>query len=46
LDHLSAGCVVWYGLIGISTVPDAPNIAGQPAIYIEEQLRNLRSGKR
>jgi len=26
--------------------PDAPNLAGQPAIYVAEQLRQFRSGKR
>ena len=42
----SAACVVCHGQIGISVAPDAPNLAGQPAIYLEAQLRNYRSGKR
>ena len=25
---------------------EAPNLAGQPSAYLEEQLRNYRSGKR
>lgn len=29
-----------------AVVPDAPHLAGQPAIYIVEQLKNYRSGKR
>lgn len=39
-------CVVCHGQNGISTMAEAPNLAGQPAIYIQEQLRNYRSGKR
>ena len=42
----SAACAVCHGQAGISTVPNAPNLAGQPALYLEEQLRNYRSGKR
>jgi cytochrome c553 len=42
----AAACVVCHGQTGISTLPNAPSIAGQPAIYVEEQLRNYRSGKR
>lgn len=26
--------------------PNVPNLAGQPKIYLVEQLRNFRSGKR
>lgn len=42
----AAACAVCHGQAGISTVPNAPNLAGQPALYLEEQLRNYRSGKR
>lgn len=42
----ATSCTVCHGPAGISTVPDAPNLAGQPALYLEEQLRNYRSGKR
>jgi cytochrome c553 len=31
---------------GISTLPDAPNLAGQPEIYLSNQLRAYRSGER
>ena len=31
---------------GISTLPNAPNLAGQPEIYLAEQLKDYRSGKR
>ena len=39
-------CVVCHGQNGISTMLEAPNLAAQPAIYLQEQLRNYRSGKR
>jgi cytochrome c553 len=42
----AAACAVCHGQDGISTLPNAPHLAGQPAIYVEEQLRNYRSGKR
>jgi cytochrome c553 len=42
----AAACAVCHGQTGISNLPDAPHLAGQPAIYVEEQLRNYRSGKR
>ena len=35
-----------HGPLGISTAPDAPNLAGQPAIYLTTQLRAYRSGAR
>jgi cytochrome c553 len=39
-------CVVCHGPLGISMVPNAPHLAGQPEIYLAEQLRNFRSGRR
>jgi cytochrome c553 len=39
-------CVACHGANGISTAPDAPNLAGQPAIYVASQLKAFRSGKR
>ena len=42
----AAACAVCHGQAGISTLPNAPHLAGQPAIYLEEQLRNYRSGRR
>ena len=39
-------CAVCHGPLGISTAPDAPNLAGQPAIYLTTQLRAYRSGAR
>jgi cytochrome c553 len=42
----AAACVVCHGQDGYSTLPNAPHLAGQPAVYLEEQLKNYRSGKR
>ncbi|MFZ4651644.1 MAG: c-type cytochrome [Rubrivivax sp.] len=39
-------CAVCHGPVGISLTPDAPNLAGQPAIYVAAQLRAYRSGAR
>jgi len=39
-------CAVCHGPAGISVAPDAPNLAGQPAIYVSAQLRAFRSGER
>jgi len=42
----SQACSVCHGATGISTLPDAPNLAGQPEIYLANQLRAFRSGER
>ena len=39
-------CVTFHCALGLSSMPNAPHLAGQPAIYIEEQLKQYRSGKR
>ena len=39
-------CAACHGLLGLSMLPDAPNIAGQPAVYVVNQLRAYRSGER
>jgi cytochrome c553 len=39
-------CAVCHGALGISTTPDAPHLAGQPALYLATQLRAYRSGAR
>lgn len=39
-------CATCHGPLGLSQLPNAPHLAGQPAIYLVEQLRNYRSGKR
>lgn len=42
----SQACSVCHGAAGISTLPDAPNLAGQPEIYLSNQLRAFRGGER
>ena len=39
-------CSTCHGADGLSTIPNAPNLAGQPALYIAEQMKAYRSGKR
>jgi cytochrome c553 len=39
-------CTTCHGPLGMSQLPNAPNLAGQPAIYTAEQLKAYRSGKR
>jgi cytochrome c553 len=39
-------CAVCHGPLGIATVPDAPNLAGQPAPYVVAQLQAYRAGTR
>lgn len=41
-----AGCVACHGLNGRGTGPTFPNINGQHAHYMFEQLRKYRSGER
>lgn len=42
----AAACGACHGPLGISVTPDAPNLAGQPAMYLVEQLKAYKSGKR
>ena len=39
-------CAVCHGQTGLSVTPDAPHLAGQPALYVAAQLRAYRSGAR
>ena len=39
-------CVMCHGAQGLSNNPGAPHLAGQPMIYIAEQLRHYREGSR
>jgi cytochrome c553 len=39
-------CAACHGPIGISQLPNAPHLAGQPEFYLTEQLKAYRSGKR
>lgn len=42
----SRACAACHGQMGIAILPDAPNLAGQSEIYLTEQLKAYRSGKR
>lgn len=42
----SAACAVCHGPQGLSMQPAVPHLAGQPEIYLIEQLKAYRSGKR
>ena len=39
-------CAVCHGEFGVSVLPNAPHLAGQPESYLAEQLQAYRSGKR
>jgi cytochrome c553 len=39
-------CIVCHGADGISKVPDAPHLAGQPEQYLVAQLKAYRKKKR
>lgn len=43
---LASQCKTCHGLNGIATIPIAPNLAGESQIYIQNQLKAFRSGKR
>ena len=42
----AAACAMCHGPQGIAVAPDTPNLAGQPASYIAEQLKAYRDGMR
>ncbi len=42
----TSACAICHGPVGLSQMPSAPHLAGQPSIYIEEQMKHYRSGKR
>jgi cytochrome c553 len=42
----AAACQACHGLDGIAKLPDAPNLAAQPAAYLERELRAYRDGTR
>lgn len=43
---LARQCAVCHGKDGIATNPEAPNLAGESAIYIEKQLLAFQTGER
>jgi cytochrome c553 len=45
--HLAeTNCVRCHGVNGVSTVPEAPNLAGQRAVYLFREMRAYQSGAR
>ena len=42
----AAACAMCHGPVGLAVAPDTPNLAGQPASYLEEQLKAYRGGTR
>ena len=39
-------CAACHGPMGLAAMPNTPNLAGQPELYLAEQLKAYRSGKR
>jgi hypothetical protein len=42
----SVACAVCHGALGQSMQANVPSLAGQPEVYLVEQLQHYRSGKR
>lgn len=42
----ATACAVCHGPMGMAMQPGVPHLAGQPQLYVAEQLKNYRSGKR
>ncbi len=42
----AAACAMCHGPLGLSMQPGVPNLAGQQVIYLIEQLKHFRNGKR
>lgn len=42
----AAQCQTCHGLDGLSKLPEAPNLAGQTAIYLVKSLNDFKSGAR
>jgi cytochrome c553 len=45
-QQAAMACAVCHGPLGIAPMPSAPNLAGQQELYLSEQLKAYRSGKR
>lgn len=39
-------CATCHGALGVATMANTPHLAGQPEVYLSEQLKNFRSGLR
>lgn len=45
-EKADAACALCHGPTGIASMPSAPNLAGQAPLYLSEQLKHYRNGKR
>jgi cytochrome c553 len=45
-DDAPAACIACHGADGISSLEDAPNLAGEVNIYLETQLKAFKTGRR
>jgi cytochrome c553 len=45
-ERAQQACATCHGPLGVSSAPDAPNLAGQPRGYLVAQLKAFRSGQR
>lgn len=43
---LAGQCRTCHGMEGLAQIPIAPHIGGEPALYLENQLKAFRDGKR
>lgn len=43
---LAGQCRTCHGMQGLAQIPNAPHIGGEPAVYLENQLRAFRDGQR
>ncbi len=43
---LARQCSVCHGKLGMSKDPEVPNLAGQPALYLEKSMKDYREGRR
>lgn len=44
--HPVPQCITCHGMSGLSNVPDAPHLAGQPRMYLVAQMKAFRNGNR
>ena len=42
----AAACAMCHGALGMAMQPGVPNLAGQQEMYLSDQLRQFRNGKR
>lgn len=45
-DSAPEDCVACHGVLGLSELEDAPNLAGETVMYLDTQLKAFRTGKR